>query len=526
MPPKPLRRPICVDFFCGAGGMSVGLEQAGFDVALGVDYDGYHAATHERNFPYGKSLCRSVANLTGTEVHQLVGRDEVDLVCGGPPCQGFSTMGRRDFADPRNSLVGDFVRLVTEIRPKAFLMENVPGMLSGRTRPVLDAAVAAWEAAGYRVTHPIRVLDASHYGAPQRRKRVIVLGIRRDCGSRIDYPSGPAIGQPLRPTVLEAIADLPDVDRFDDLFDSNAIRYSAKPKSPYAKFQRDLERDPHDFSYPRLWSKSTCTGCQRVRHSEAAIALYRNTPPGEMVPSHKLPRLDPDGLAPTLRAGSDSSHGSYTAPRPIHPVRPRCITAREAARLHGFPDWFAFYPNKWQSYRQIGNAVCPPLARALGESILKSLGIVPVVPSLSIALGDEFVLPPDRPRSLKRLPEVVHVPPVVADLFDKRFDSRKGTIRQSGFSFADVLEAVSRTGVTLNGLRAETFVGTLARSRNVDRLLEPCLKHGFTIRPCRTDDRIGEFVPAGHPDGIWPKVERPPIRVTKGSTNRAQKTLW
>src|SRR6185437_14122619 len=110
-------------------------------------------------------------------------------------------------------------------------------------------------------------------------------------------------------------------------------------------------------------------------------AVYAATLPGHTVPGHKLPKLHPEGISSTLRAGSDSTHGSYTAPRPIHPYRPRCITAREAARLHGFPDWFAFYPTKWHAYRQIGNAVCPPVARAVGFSILAALGLSPFKPA-------------------------------------------------------------------------------------------------------------------------------------------------
>ncbi|HEY2911357.1 MAG TPA: DNA cytosine methyltransferase, partial [Gemmataceae bacterium] len=136
-------RPIAIDLFCGAGGMSVGFERAGFDIALGVDRDGHHAATHERNFPNGKTLCRSVGDLTAAEaIEALDGRNEVDLIVGGPPCQGFSTMGQRDALDPRNTLVAEFVRLVRDVRPKAFVMENVPGMLAGSTHTILADALS------------------------------------------------------------------------------------------------------------------------------------------------------------------------------------------------------------------------------------------------------------------------------------------------------------------------------------------------------------------------------------------------
>ncbi len=200
-------RPVAVDLFCGAGGMSLGLEQAGFDVALGVELDGYHVATHERNFPYGATLCRSVADLTGSDIFAaLGGASEVDVIVGGPPCQGFSNMGLRDVADPRNTLVRQFARIVTEVRPKAFVMENVPGMLAGATKLVLDDAVAVLGAAGYRVTTPVRVVDAGTLGVPQRRKRLILLGLREDIPGELEYPHELPLGQPPRPTVWEAIS--------------------------------------------------------------------------------------------------------------------------------------------------------------------------------------------------------------------------------------------------------------------------------------------------------------------------------
>ncbi len=496
-------RPIAIDLFCGAGGMSVGFEQAGFDIALAVDRDGYHSATHERNFPYGATLCRSISDLTLEQIYgSLGGIREVDLVFGGPPCQGFSTMGQRDALDPRNTLVGQFVRIIREVRPKAFVMENVPGMLAGSTRAILDDALAQFESSGYRITRPVRVLDASAFGVPQKRKRLIVLGIRSDCGSEIVYP-GPPIQEALDPpTVWEAIADLPKVDEREELFRANDALYDCEPLSDYARIMRGRAVNAGDFSHPRVWDSTRCTGCLRVKHAPHAIALYAATPSGTMVPSHKLPKLDPAGIAPTLRAGSDSSHGSYTAPRPIHPFKPRCITVREAARLHGFPDWFGFYPLKWHGYRQIGNAVCPPLAHALGAAILRALRIRPVKPKRAIELGDEFHLPPERPRSLKRIPQILHFPPVIEKLFLDRFDEANGRLTAPKFSFIDVQKAIASTGVALTWVRSDTFLAEIARSRNVLRLLAPCLRRGFTIQKLGEGKAIGQFVPLGHPDGL------------------------
>jgi DNA (cytosine-5)-methyltransferase 1 len=509
----PSPRPTVVDFFCGAGGLSLGLEQAGFDIVLGVDQDGHHIATHERNFPYGHSLCGSIVDLTGQSIRNLIGLDEIDVIVGGPPCQGFSHMGLRDLKDPRNGLVAQYMRLVLELRPKAFAMENVPGMISGDTRRVLDDVIELAESNGYRITKPVKILDASDFGVPQKRKRLFLLGLREDIGGTIEYPTGLCIGQPARPTVLEAIGDLPYVEDNPRLFHESSTPYDKDPKSLYAAVARGSKDDPSDLSRPRAWDNLLCSGCLRVNHSASSVGLYRDTPPGQTVPGHKLPRLSPTGIAPTLRAGSDSTHGSHTAPRPIHPVFPRCITAREAARLHGFPDWFSFYPLKWHAYRQIGNAVCPPVARALGAQILKALS-----PKLSrrrpkpIVLGSTFTLPEERLRSLRRIPILREFPPVVAHLFAEAYDSNSHQLKKRTFTFSDVKNAISKTGVDLHWVREDTFLQEIARSRSVKKILSAVEKEGYSIRAATLGEAIGEFVPLGTP-GTLDDKESVPIRI-------------
>lgn len=503
---KSQHRPKAIDLFCGAGGMSLGFEQAGFDIVLGVDMDGHHVAVHKRNFPNHPTLRASVVDLTADLVFEAIGgRTEIDLVCGGPPCQGFSHMGLRDTQDPRSSLVHHFARLVSEIRPKVFVMENVPGMASGDTKPVLEQVVRFSGEAGYKITMPVQVLDASHFGVPQKRKRLFVLGAREDLGITLTYPFGPRPAQPRRPPVWEAIGDLPSVETLEELFNSDETDYDKEPVSDYAKVARGRVRDLSDCSHPRDWPQHRCTGCLRIRHVESAVALYRATLPGNTVPGHKLPRLDPEGICPTLRAGSDSTHGSYTAPRPVHPVQPRCITAREAARLHGFPDWFAFFPTKWHAYRQIGNAVCPPVARAIGLMVVDALGIEPKRPGDPIRVNGAFDLPEDRPRTLKRIPHVRNYPPVIAHLFAAAYDSERKRLKEGRFTFADVEAAIRETGVALPWTRADTFVQELARSRRVRHLLASCLEKGYTIRPVTEDTCIGEFVREGEPGSITDK---------------------
>lgn len=499
------RRPIAVEFFAGAGGLSLGLEQAGFDVVLAVDRDGYHVATHERNFPYGLSICASVTDLDGSKLRTLLGTDrEIDLVAGGPPCQGFSHMGTRDLLDPRNTLVNEFVRLVLELRPKAFLMENVPGMQSGATAAIFEHALRRWqnEEPGYEITTPVKTLNAAAFGVPQSRERLFVLGVRRDLASRAQYPEGPLAGQPGRPTVLEAIGDLPRLAEHPEMLETDTSPYDeSRPNSLYARVLRGVEQDPTDFSHPRAWDRSKATCSAAVRHRPEVVALYAATVPGTMVPGHKLPKLHPNGLAPTLRAGSESEHGSYTAPRPVHPEEPRCITAREAARLHGYPDWFKFYPGKWHAYRQIGNSVCPPVARALGRQLMLALGLRPQRPTELLELPREFALPDVRPKQHRRITQLSEWPKILEHLLVRARDS-KGRLVRPDFSVEDVEEAYAATAANMPRNPARRFLSDLARSRNVGKLMEPVTRAGLTIIQVDDNGTYGRFVEKGAPDGI------------------------
>lgn len=502
----PRRRPTAVDLFCGAGGMSLGFEQAGFDVVLGVDTDGHHIAAHHRNFPKSKTICGSVSDLTGDQIRKCADlRADLDLLFGGPPCQGFSHMGLRDKKDPRNSLVNEFVRIALELLPRSVVMENVPGILSESTRPLLDAAIADLSQE-YNVTEPVRVLNAADFGVPQNRKRVIVLAVRKDQTGTVCYPQGPCPGQPQRPSVDEAITDLPDVDADDTLFRQDVVPYDKAPTSVFARVARGVLVDITDLSVPRKWDRAVCSGCTRTRHTRATIELYKSTPPGMTVPGHKLPRLDPDGICPTLRAGSDSSRGSYTSPRPIHPQHPRCITVREAARLHGYPDWFRFVPIKWHAYKQIGNSVCPPVARAVGHQLLAILRPArTTVPPRTVSLSDNFVLPKNAPKRKRRIPQLREFPPVISYLFCQAFDKASGRLWRERFSFSDVKAAIKEIGSNLPWVRGDTFLQEVARSRSVQKILQEPLRYGFTITIEKEGDFIGKFVPTDTPGTIEKK---------------------
>jgi len=497
------KRPVAIDLFCGAGGMSLGMEKAGFDIALAVDYDGYHVATHERNFPYGRVKCASVQDLDGKAIRQLSGcTGDIDLIFGGPPCQGFSNMGLRDTHDPRNTLIFHFARLVDEIHPKAFVMENVTGLSMGATRTVFDAFLEK-VSSRYNVTLPVQILNAIDFGVPQARKRLFVIGIRKDIGQTASYP---ARSEAIKvPSVIAAIGDLPRVEADDNLFGGDSAPYFQTPEreNKYALIARGLSRSRNDFSHTRHWDTTMVTGCQRVKHTESALELYRSTAPGETVPGHKLPRLHPDGVCPTLRAGATSERGSHTAPRPIHPIVARVITAREAARLHGYPDWFSFYPAKMHAYRQIGNSVCPPVAHAVGLEVMRALSIEPKsLPRVSLKLHNIFSLPDERPTQHARIPVKIEYPKIINYLWDKAFDAKARKVIRARFGPDDIREAIAATGAHLPRVRPERFLYEAAQQRAIKYILAKPLAAGYSVAIIEKDGGVGQFQPSDAPNSL------------------------
>jgi DNA (cytosine-5)-methyltransferase 1 len=396
-------RPIGIDLFAGAGGLSLGFEQAGFDVAAAVEIDPIHCAVHKFNFPNTVVIPRSVADLTAKDIRVAagLGRKEIDCVFGGPPCQGFSLIGHRALEDPRNRLVLEFVRLVAELDARTFVFENVKGLTVGQHKTFLAELVAAFEKVGYRVNLPWKVLNAANYGVPQYRERLILLGAKKSTPLP-NYPEPttrpaderkPIADLPLGPSCRDAIGDLPDADKFAALSDSDLVKTSdyGRP-SPYATELRGLSDEVWHYGYVREWDPDYLTSSARTTHSSISQRRFSETEPGEVEPISRFFKLAPGGLSNTLRAGTDGARGAFTSPRPIHFALPRCITVREMARLHGFPDWFRFQATKWHGARQIGNAVPPPLSRAVASNIVQALGVTPTRPASSIPLGDPSLL--------------------------------------------------------------------------------------------------------------------------------------
>ncbi|AIE73621.1 MULTISPECIES: DNA cytosine methyltransferase [unclassified Synechocystis] len=387
-----MARPIAIDLFAGCGGMSLGLEAAGFDIVAAVEFDAVHCLVHHHNFPYGVTICRDIALVTAGEILRKLNNkgysNDIDLIAGGPPCQGFSLMGKRQLDDPRNSLVFEYVRMIRDIKPKYFLFENVPGIQSGKHKKFLEELISEFETIGYHIEKPILVMDASLYGAPQKRKRLIILGSRKDV-KPVTYPlpfhfdlaelkqnncSGKLISniacKPLF-TCGEAIDDLikhtpylvgEDLGISADLLDYSALRKSYAINANGA-FSLCHKRRVNNLVYGHIGSQ----------HTEKSIKRFADTIPGTVEKTSRFLRLSKTGLCNTLRAGTASDKGAYTAPRPIHYALPRCITIREAARLHTYPDWFQFHNTIWHGFREIGNSVVPLLAKALGEEIRAAL---------------------------------------------------------------------------------------------------------------------------------------------------------
>lgn len=398
-------RPTCVDLFGGAGGLSLGFEQAGFDVLAAVEYDPVHGLVHRRNFPDCEVLCRDVKALTGQDVLAAAARGfrrmrpgarwpgRVDAVIGGPSCQGFSTGGVRDDDDERNELLAEFVRIVVALRPRTFCLENVPGLLEPRFDEVRQGALKALRDAGYSVVGGNGWLNAVDFGVPQTRKRVFVLGVLD--GPAPDLPE-PA-ERPVMVTVRHALEGLPTVEDYRDLTVGDEATLTAADVarrsatgSAYARGLAGLSAPAStDLSRARVWDPLVTTCSLRTVHTPDVVTRFGLTPQGGVEGKSRLYRLDPDAQARTLRAGTGRERGAHTSPRPIHPYLPRVITVREAARLHGYPDWFRLAGTSWHGHRQVGNSVPPPLARAVAARLVAALGASPRRPRKVVLPGDD-----------------------------------------------------------------------------------------------------------------------------------------
>ena len=371
-----MTQPKIIDIFAGVGGLSLGAARAGFRVALAVEKDKHALAAHRRNFPRVEHLDDDVAKFNGAALLNRAGikPGELDGLIGGPPCQGFSSMGHRCVGDARNNLFQKFFSLVAECHPKFYLAENVLGILDDQYAEIREAALALVPKE-YTLLDPMR-FKASDFGAATSRERVFFIGYRGDAVAPISASDFNAAKAKQVVTVADALHGLPPRIYSTWLTEQEGWRpVTPMPKSDFA--ESIVNGIPHDIGDPeairRYRKEQLVSGCLGTRHSIEVAARYARLKPGAKDQISKAVRLKAGGLCPTLRAGTDAERGSYQAVRPIHPTAARVITPREAARLQGFPDWFQFAPSKWHSFRQIGNSVSPFVAEAVLSVLINKI---------------------------------------------------------------------------------------------------------------------------------------------------------
>jgi DNA (cytosine-5)-methyltransferase 1 len=351
-------QPKIVDLFCGCGGFSLGAHRAGLAPSVAFDNDPILTSSYSTNFPSTKLVLATLRTIEGAAIRQLIG-GAPDGIFGGPPCQAFSDMGHRKTNDPRRNLLRHFFRIVSELKPGFFVMENVRGLGYDGARKVLDESLALVPG-HYKILGPV-TLNAAEFGAATLRPRLFIIGYDP---ARCDPITANDLEERKVPpaTVRSAIADLGDAELIDETngFDTWKIARQGRP----SRYASNLRSDDRTF-----------TGHRVTIHTEEVERRFRTLRPGSVDPIGRHPRLSWDGQCPNLRAGTGKDKGSYQSVRPIHPDEPRVITVREGARLQGFHDSFKFHPTVWHSFRMIGNSVSPIIAEAIFSLIAERMGL-------------------------------------------------------------------------------------------------------------------------------------------------------
>lgn len=335
-----------IDLFCGIGGLSLGFEQAGFDVVAAIDMweDAIKTYNHNRKEPIAKTMLVEAFN--ENELPQLIKQEHITGIIGGPPCQGFSTVGQRNIDDPRNRMYLEFYNAVQLANPDFFVIENVKGMLTLNKGAFVDDLLYRFGKHGLGYDISYRLLNAAEYGIPQNRYRVFYVGVRR---GHFDFP------QPLSYTLSAK-------DGISDLLGSDELHYGLPPQNEYQKALRGNQKKPLNQDY--------------TSHSEQTISIISKIPDGGSIKD--LPReywqvrkynKAFERMSSTRPSNTiDTGHRNY-----FHYSEPRIPTVREAARIQSFPDNFEILGTRGSQYKQVGNAVPPMLAKAIAEEIKKAL---------------------------------------------------------------------------------------------------------------------------------------------------------
>lgn len=343
-----------IDLFAGVGGLSLGFEMCGFEVVLANEYDSSIAEAYIKN---RRNPNMVVADITKLPISETFGKykGEVDLVVGGPPCQGFSAKGqRKSINDSRNFLFRYFVDVVATVAPRYFVMENVPGLLTTEGGYFKKELMELFAGLGYIIS--AEVLCAADYGVPQSRKRAVIIG-KKDASKPVAMPAK----RNTLTTIWEAISDLAFLNS------GEGAEIQAYPQPPQSHYQKLLRKDSL-MLYNHIATNHSAIALQRLamippKGGKEFLPPEHHT---KSIYSGTWERMDADGVSVTITTRFDTpSSGKFT-----HPYLNRAITVREAARIQSFPDTFHFFGTKSSQMKQVGNAVPPMLAKAVAECIL------------------------------------------------------------------------------------------------------------------------------------------------------------
>lgn len=340
-----------IDLFCGCGGFSKGFENAGFDVAMALDSWNDAIVTFNENHKKPTGICKNIYDFTNEELKDFAKKNDVKGIIGGPPCQGFSMVGKREASDERNTLYLQYVRFVEQINPEFFILENVKGLLTLEKGYFKKEIIERFSELGYNVTY--KVLKACDYGVPQKRERVFFVGLRKDIfGDKFfKYP------EPTRNIIgtEDALSDLPSLDNGE-----LETEYKTEPKNEFQKLMRKNSKN--------------ITNNEVTVHTEQTKKIISMIPDGGNIKdlpeeyykvrnySSAFKRMNSKEPSTTI----DCGHRNY-----FHYKENRIPTVRESARIQSFPDDFKFLGSKTSQYTQVGNAVPPLLAEIIGDAILK-----------------------------------------------------------------------------------------------------------------------------------------------------------
>lgn len=388
----PDRRWTALDLFCGAGGITEGFRQAGFECVYANDINTWAIKTFRANHPTTLADNRPIREVDAAALRKELGmaKGELDVLVGGPPCQGFSINAPERFLeDPRNSLFCDYLRFIEEFEPEALLFENVPGILSLGGGVIFERIVEALGSHGYSVS--VKILFSAHYGVPQERWRTIILGCRNGSAPAHPYPTHYATARanfkggktmifralPLEERVLlpcvtvgDAIGDLPRLQMGEG---GEIVPYDKSAHSDYSRLMRSAE----PVTYNHFAGKLAAQNVERMKHVKPG-GSWRDIP-FELLPkgmqkartsdhTKRYGRLRNDGLAGTVLTKCDPHWGAV-----FLPDQDRALTVREAARIQSFPDRYKFLGPRVAQYEQVGNAVPVLMAKALASRLQSHL---------------------------------------------------------------------------------------------------------------------------------------------------------